>query len=262
MAATSRKDFIAAIASTVVQVSREGAILLPSVRLAQCLLETGGVIHPWYNLGGIKANGVPNKYWHGDAVVKGTWEHVDGRNADMKAAFRAYSSVYHYMKDQELLLAKPRYDRVKAAGTPEMQAQMLRVCGYATDPSYESKLISIINQYGLQQYDIVASSAPVDRPSLTGPLKGAAAAPILRNGLVVSNGWRLSGGTVWVPVRKLGESLGGAVGWTGTKATVNGTELDTLLDVRTGYVAVRSLAAALGMQAVWEQQTGTVTLKK
>ncbi|WP_052350314.1 glucosaminidase domain-containing protein [Paenibacillus gorillae] len=263
MAPITRKQFIEALAPTVIQLRREGGVLLPSVRLAQCLLETGGMIHPWYNLGGIKVGGgKPNAYWQGQAVVKGTWEYVDGRNVDVKAAFRAYNSVYHYMKDQELLLATPRYSRVRSAATPELQAQMLRECGYATDPAYERKLTAIIQQYGLRSYDAASAASDPAAPSEGGAFQKSPAAPILVNGLVAAIGRKQPGGTVWVPARSLGESLGGEVGWTGTQVTINGKTIETVLDVRTGYVPVRELAAALGLQTIWEQSTGTVTLKK
>src|SRR5687767_3287150 len=118
MAALTRDQFFAVLAPTVIRVKREGSTMFPSVRLAQNLLETGGVIHSWYNLGGIKVGtGQTNAYWHGEAVVKGTWEYVDGRNANTRAAFRAYKSVYHFYKDLDLLLAAPRYARVRTAQT-------------------------------------------------------------------------------------------------------------------------------------------------
>lgn len=256
MAAMTREAFFKALAPTVIRIRQEGSTLLPSVRLAQALLETGGVIHSWYNLGGIKVGGgSPNKYWRGEAIVKGTWEYVDGRSVDAKAAFRVYSSVYHFYKDQDLLFASQRYARVRAAGTAELQAQMLLACGYATDPAYASKLLTIINQYNLKQYD--ALSQPTQP---TGIFKDAGSVAVLMDGLVVSSGYYVAG-TVWVPARALGEALGAAIGWTGTKVTVNGKELASQLDVRTGYVMIRELAAEVGKKAFWEQATYTVTLQ-
>jgi len=128
--------------------------MFPSVRLAQNLLETGGVIHPWYNLGGIKVgSGKPNEWWDGSSVKKGTWEVVNGQRVDTSANFRAYKSVYHFYKDQDLLFAASRYARVRAAKTPEEQADMLYVCGYATDPAYARKLKDLIRAYDLKKYD-------------------------------------------------------------------------------------------------------------
>lgn len=49
----TREQFFAAIAPAVLHIRQEGSFMYSSVRLAQSLLETGGVIHPWNNLGGI-----------------------------------------------------------------------------------------------------------------------------------------------------------------------------------------------------------------
>ncbi|GLX71202.1 glucosaminidase domain-containing protein [Paenibacillus glycanilyticus] len=256
MASLTRTQFIGALIPTVLQVRREGSPILPSVRLAQCILETGGTIHSWYNLGGIKVgSGVPNLYWHGEAVVKGTWEVVNGMQVSMNSAFRAYKSVYHFMKDQDLLFATSRYVRVRAAVTPEQQAVALYVSGYATDPQYPNKIMAIINQYLLKQYDTAFASAPA-----TTLFRSSQTIPILIDGLVAAVGY-YDGGTTWVAARKLGEMLGAEIDWVGGKVTVNGKGLDSRLDISTGYVAVRDLAAALNRKAVWEQATQTVTLK-
>jgi len=256
MASLTRSQFIAALVPTIQQVRREGSSIFPSVRLAQCILETGGVIHPWYNLGGIKVGGgTPNSYWHGEAVVKGTWEIVDGTRLSMNSSFRAYNSVYHFMKDQDLLFATSRYLRVRAAVTPEQQANMLYVSGYATDPAYPNKLITLINQYMLKQYDNAFASSPA-----TTMFRSSQTIPVLVDGLVAAVGY-YDAGTTWVAARPLGEFLGAVIGWTGGKVTVNGQSLDSRLDISTGYVAVRDLAAALNRKAVWEQATQTVTLK-
>lgn len=150
----TRNEFINTLAPYAVQLRLEGSPMFPSVRLAQNLLETGGVIHPWFNLGGIKVgSGRPNEWWDGSSVNKKTWEVIDGQRVNISANFRAYKSVYHFYKDQDLLLGLPRYDRVRAAKTPEEQCAMLQVCGYATDPAYPGKLVALINAYGLKRYD-------------------------------------------------------------------------------------------------------------
>lgn len=128
--------------------------MFPSVRLAQNILETGGVIHPWNNLGGIKVgSGKPNAYWRGGVVNKGTWEVYSGKRVDITAAFRAYETLYDFYKDQDLLFKLTRYTRVCEAKTPNEQAHALLACGYATDPKYAEKLITIMVAYGLYKYD-------------------------------------------------------------------------------------------------------------
>lgn len=150
----SRSSFITTLSPYAVQLRLEGSPIFPSVRLAQNLLETGGVIHSWNNLGGIKVgSGKPNPWWDGSSVRKGTWEVIDGQRIDTAANFRAYRSVYHFYKDQDLLFQLPRYARVRTAKTPHEQARMLYASGYATDPQYAAKLINLMNSYDLYKFD-------------------------------------------------------------------------------------------------------------
>jgi hypothetical protein len=247
MAALTREQFFAALAPTVIRVRGEGSTMFPSVRLAQNLLETGGVIHPWNNLSGIKVgSGQTNAYWHGEAVVKGTWEYVDGRNVNTKAAFRAYTSVYHFYKDLDLLLATPRYDRVRKAETPERQAQMLLACGYATDPNYPLKLMAIIKQYSLMKYDLMGK--PPVKPE---KFKDAEIVAVVHGGQAVSDGYLVHDAT-WVPARLVGERLGAVIDWNGKQVTVNGVAIESVLSNAKGYVKLRDLADQLGLAASWD----------
>jgi len=146
--------FIAQIAPIAVQLRVEGSPIFPSVRIAQAGLETGWKIPAWNNLGGYKVgSGKLTPYWRGKIVNKGTWEVYDGKRVDVTAAFRAYDSVEDFFRDQDLLFQASRYARVRAARTPEEQADMLQVCGYATDPQYAGKLKNIMRTYGLSRYD-------------------------------------------------------------------------------------------------------------
>ncbi len=71
MTRMSRPAFIQHLAPIVQRVRAEGSPMFPSVRLAQNILETGCIIHPWYNLGGIKVgSGKPNAYWRGKVINK------------------------------------------------------------------------------------------------------------------------------------------------------------------------------------------------
>ena len=148
------QQFIAIVAPIAVRLRLEGSPIFPSVRIAQSAHETGWKIPTWNNLVGYKVgSGKLTPYWRGKYVHKGTWEVYDGKRMDVVAAFRAYDCIEDCFRDQDLLFQIPRYARVRAAKTPEEQAEMLRVCGYATDPQYAQKLKSIINQHGLKKYD-------------------------------------------------------------------------------------------------------------
>lgn len=148
------KEFIDTVSPFAVTLRMEGSPMFPSVRIAQNMLETGRVIHPWFNLGGIKVgSGKPNGFWKGASVNKGTWEVCNGVTVNTSANFRAYDNLYDFYKDQDLLFLNDRYKRVVAAKNPQEQAEMLQACGYATDPQYPEKLKSIISQNGLEKYD-------------------------------------------------------------------------------------------------------------
>ncbi len=239
MAKLSRTEFIAALAPIAIRVRREGSPLFPSVRLAQNLLETGGVLHSWNNLGGIKVgNGQTNAYWKGQFVRKGTWEVENGTRVDTTALFRAYDSVYDFYKDQDLLLQLPRYERVRKAATPEIQAEALRLSGYATDPQYGSKIIALIQSNRLTQYDEQAARPEPTNPPVREPLP----VPVRLNGAPLAEG-RLIAGQTWVPARAVGEALQLKIGFANKTVTANGQPLPTQLTGNVGYVPVRDLIA-------------------
>lgn len=148
------QEFISKIAPIAVQLRKEGSTIFPSVRIAQSALETGWKIPEWNNMVGFKVGSrAANRFWNGAYVNKGTWEVYDGKRQDVVAAFRAYDTLEDCYRDQDELFKITRYDQVRAATTPIDQAVALYRCGYATDPAYSTKIISIISQYGLEQYD-------------------------------------------------------------------------------------------------------------
>lgn len=148
-------SFITLIAPIVQRVHLEGGRLLPSVRIAQSWLETGGNVPSWFNLGGYKVgSGNKTPYWRGDSVNTATKEVYNGVTVNTTANWRAYESIYHFYKDQDLLFDHSRYERVRVASTFEEQCKALYFCGYATDPLYANKLISIINSNGLYKFDL------------------------------------------------------------------------------------------------------------
>ncbi|RUS47575.1 glycoside hydrolase family 73 protein [Cohnella sp. AR92] len=150
----AKDAFIALIAPIVMQVHKEGGRLLPSVRIAQAWLETGGSVPSWNNLGGYKVgSGKPTAFWDGSSVNTATKEVYGGKTVNTTANWRAYPSIYNYFKDQDLLFTKDRYAAVRAATTPLTQCQALKSCGYATDPDYASKLMAIVTANGLTKYD-------------------------------------------------------------------------------------------------------------
>lgn len=132
-----------------------GTGLFPSVKMAQAALESGwGEKAAGNNLFGIKASGKYTPYWHGAYVTSRTSEWTGSGYTGQTSKFRKYATIGDSIKDHTLFLQQySRYAKVFTASTPEEQARALQAAGYATDPNYSSKLISIINTYNFKDYD-------------------------------------------------------------------------------------------------------------
>jgi flagellar protein FlgJ len=151
----TRQEFIEMIAPIAVKLRIENSPIYASIRIAQAIQETGGNLNKWNNLVGYKVgNGVLTPFWQGDRVSTTTREVIEGTSYDnVPGDFRAYSTIEAGFRDQDLLFGSPRYASVRSARSPGEQAKALQSSGYATDPSYASKLNIIIQTYGLTHYD-------------------------------------------------------------------------------------------------------------
>lgn len=129
----------------------------PQVLIAQSALETGwgkhlptdGVGRSSMNLFGIKANGG----WDGDRTVSSTLEYENGAMVRKNEPFRSYGSIRGAFDDYvNFLQSNPRYaDALKHAGNSERFVQELQKAGYATDPNYADKILSILRDSPLSQ---------------------------------------------------------------------------------------------------------------
>jgi flagellar protein FlgJ len=121
------------------------------VMCAQVALETGWLKHvsadrntgqPSYNLFNIKG------YGPAGAVEVNTTEYINGKRTKVVDKFRAYNNYEESFEDYaKLLKSNRRYGPVFYAKDHEEFAMRLYECGYATDPDYASKLISIMRKY-------------------------------------------------------------------------------------------------------------------
>jgi flagellum-specific peptidoglycan hydrolase FlgJ len=152
---TERQNYIKAIAM-IVQAACAGAHLFPSLMIAQAILESNNgksvLAAKHNNHFGIKAS----TGWTGAIATFLTWEVIKNKSVQVKANFRSYKTLWEGFADRvKFLQVNPRYAKagVFAARTPEEQAQALLKAGYATDPNYPKKLIEIVNNYNLKQYD-------------------------------------------------------------------------------------------------------------
>ena len=99
---------------------------------------------PTHNVFGIKAT----KGWTGKTVLATTTEYINGVAHRVKAKFRAYDSYDEAMNDYASMLKNnPRYAQViNGSHSAEGFAQGMQRAGYATDPHYAKKLMSIMQQ--------------------------------------------------------------------------------------------------------------------
>lgn len=121
----------------------------PSVLVAQAALETGwgGHIIPGSkgdssnNLFGIKAD----NSWQGGRADVRTFEFFGGRPIKTKASFRTYKDIAASFADYVSFVSdNPRYQRaLDKAENPDTYIRELARAGYATDPRYAEKIISI-----------------------------------------------------------------------------------------------------------------------
>ncbi len=119
-----------------------------SITLAQGLLESGAgqsfFVRNSNNHFGIKCHDWPGEKVYHDDDAKGE-------------CFRKYKDVIESYRDHSLFLKnKPRYAFLFELSPTnyEAWAHGLKKAGYATDPSYAYKLISIIENYELHKFDL------------------------------------------------------------------------------------------------------------
>jgi flagellar protein FlgJ len=125
--------------------------------LAQAALETGWGKHTMKlddgrssnNLFGIKAG--PG--WQGNSLHKTSLEYQDGVLQHRQSSFRTYATPAQSLTDYvDFLRTNPRYQRaLQQAGDDQAFIREVHQAGYATDPAYADKVISILNGETLQR---------------------------------------------------------------------------------------------------------------
>jgi flagellar protein FlgJ len=149
--ASSANEFVSKLAASAQAASSTTGIPARYI-LSQAALESG-----WgkkeirrndgstsHNIFGIKAG----KDWSGATVLAKTTEYINGVAHHVVAKFRSYASYDDAVADYATQLkSNPRYAAVvQAARDPASFAHGLQNAGYATDPQYAKKLMSIMKQ--------------------------------------------------------------------------------------------------------------------
>lgn len=148
-------DFIKQVAPTAEKEQRKYHVYA-SVTIAQAALESNWgqseLAQKYNNLFGVKGTGI-------NSALMTTKEYVNGQWITIKANFVVYPSWQKSIEAHTALLVngidgdQNHYQQVINAQSYQQAAEALQQSGYATDPDYAQKLITIIQKYKLYQYD-------------------------------------------------------------------------------------------------------------
>lgn len=139
------------------------AVMMPAARASQALtgipasftVAQGALESSWggsklaeqaMNLFSIKAD----MSWAGPVVMMDSAEVVNGKRVMLPARWRKYSSWQACMDDRARFFRdNPRYAHCFSEKTGEGWAHAVQAAGYATDPAYADKIISVMRAHSL-----------------------------------------------------------------------------------------------------------------
>ena len=147
------QEFISKIAMAA-QFSAQQTGVPASISIAQAALESGwgesGLTKAGNNLFGIKAD----SRWRGATLTLDTKEFLKGQWVVVPAKWRKYPSWQASIDDHATFLkSNPRYSPCFQCSTSEAFARALAKAGYATDPIYADKVISVMTKHNLTTFD-------------------------------------------------------------------------------------------------------------
>lgn len=162
---TEQKNFIKKVGALASADMKKSGVLA-SLTVAQAILESAWGKSELATIGkalfGIKAT----KTWKGKVYCKDTKECYDGVNlVDVKnAAFRAYDSWEESVEDHSAFLkANKRYKEVIGETDYKKACEAIKAAGYATDPDYVEKLVKLIEDYELTEFDGAAVNQEAEK---------------------------------------------------------------------------------------------------
>ena len=148
-----KEEFVEKIAP-IAQDEQQKYHIFASITIAQAALESNWgqseLATQYYNLFGVKSD---------TGGLMTTKEYVNGQWIVVRARFAIYQSWRESIEQHTALLVNgtswdsSHYQAVLSADNYVEAAQALQQRGYATDPNYAQKLISLIKTYNLDKYD-------------------------------------------------------------------------------------------------------------
>jgi len=153
------KDFIHTLQPSV-ETAAQRLGTAPEAILAIAALETGWGQHVMlgqdgvssHNLFGIKAN----NNWNKNQITATTLEFEDGFMQTRRETFRQYDSAEDSIQNfADFLTSHPRYQKaLDNADDPQNFVEELQKAGYATDPDYAEKVLSVMQKIKTMTQDI------------------------------------------------------------------------------------------------------------
>lgn len=206
----ARRDYISKYSADAVREMKKSGVPA-SITLAQGCLESSDGKSPL----ALEANnhfGIKCADWSGP----GFYQDDDAPNE----CFRKYASALESFDDHSnFLRSRPRYSALFELEPTDYKgwARGLKQAGYATDPTYADRLIKIIEEFELHQYDVegaevllaagkqnketkpgIPDPAPVPQPSVSAPKSGDVIAST-SNEPIFSAARKSSSGKIFVP---------------------------------------------------------------
>ena len=130
--------------------------IYPSTVLAMAALESG------YNLNAETLFGIK-----GEGKELDTSEYINNSWLDIKASFKMYPSIAESVQGLYDLMQLDRYTPACNCTDWEEECRQIQKCGYATDPDYADKLISIINANKLTMFNSLDNMVVDDKEEIT-----------------------------------------------------------------------------------------------
>ena len=153
----NRQAFVERLVPTAQQLHQQYGVL-PSVALAQAMIEsnfgTSELAANYYNLFGVKTSADDPQ-----GIDFKTQEFVNNEWVTIVDRFKVYKSWEDSLTQHASLIFhgttwnNQQYQAVLDGKTYQEQARGLQSSGYATDPDYADKVIAMIEEWQLTQYD-------------------------------------------------------------------------------------------------------------
>ncbi|UQS87139.1 glucosaminidase domain-containing protein [Nicoliella spurrieriana] len=148
-----RRAFVNQVAASSIKVYQNDYHVLPSIVTAQAILESDWGNSKLYKVAN-NPFGIKGSY-KGQSISYDTTEYENGKNITVVAKFRKYPNLEAAIKDHDESI-KTHFIKQTNVTSYVKAANLLQKNVYATDPQYASKLISVIEEYNLERFDLQA----------------------------------------------------------------------------------------------------------